>query len=841
MDAFLQTLDPRRQTLDAGLWIGRGQCIEHYGTGEAYLPLLTALGRLCREPEGAQLVAVLKQYAPTWLVQLPSLLTTEEATALQGKTAGATRARMLRELAEAIEEMATKRPLVLWLEDLHWSDVSTLDWLAFIARRREHARLLVIGTYRPVEVLTHEHPLKAVKQELHLHGQCQELAVEFLRAEHVAEYLVRRFAVAAQSHAPFHRLARAIHDRTDGNPLFMVNMVDQLMSQDVFVEVDEHWTVQKEEDAIGAVPESLRQMIEQQVERLGAEERRMLEAASVAGVEFSAAAIAAGVETEPDAVEEQCTRLARREQFLRLAGTTEWPDGTVAARYSFLHALYQEVLYERVTTGRRVQLHHRIGEREEQAYGERTREIAAELAMHFERGRDIPKAVHHHGQAGQQALQRSAPQEVISHLTTALELLTALPDTPARAQQELALQMALGPALMGVKGYGAPEVEQAYARAQELCQQLGEPLQFLPVLHGLLLYYHSRGKLGTALELETQLRHLAQRHQDPILLAEVHFASGVLLFLQGQLAPARAALERCLAVYEPQQASAHVSRYGQDPGVAAGVLAAFVCWLRGYPEQALRQAQAALTLAQELSHPYSLGFTFFWAAHLYQCRGEAQAVQAYGEELMRLAQEFEFAIGSVHGMILQGWALAERGQMEEGVTRIREGLAGARAIGVEAGRTYFLAVLAEAHRKGGQAEGGLSVLAEARAQVDRTGERFYEAELYRLKGELLLAQEIKSQNSKVKAQKSRVPNPQSQILDPNSEAEACFLKAIEIAQRQQAKSWELRATTSLARLWQQQGKTAEAHQMLSEIYHWFTEGFDTKDLQEAKALLEELT
>ena len=226
---------------------------------------------------------------------------------------------MLRELAEAIEAVTAERPLVLVLEDLHWSDVSTLDWLAFIARR-EAARLLVFGTYRPVEVLAREHPLKAVKHELQLHGQCQELVVDFLREDHVAEYLVRRFAVGAQDRAPFDRLARAIHQRTDGNPLFMVNVVDELIARGVFVQGEGQWIVQEEEDAVGAVPENLRQMIEQQVERLSAEERRVLEAASVASVGFSAAVVAAGVGTEPDAVEERCRELARREQFIRLLG-----------------------------------------------------------------------------------------------------------------------------------------------------------------------------------------------------------------------------------------------------------------------------------------------------------------------------------------------------------------------------------------------------------------------------------------------------------------------------------------------------------------------------------------
>src|SRR6058998_869005 len=209
---------PNPQSLTPGLWIGHGQCIEHYGAGEVYLPVLEALGRLCREPEGKRLVELLNQHAPSWLVQMPELLSTAELEVLQRKVAGTTRERMLREMAEAMEALTAERPLVLWLEDLHWSDYSTLDWLAFVARRREPARLLVIGTYRPVEVIAREHPLKGVKQELQLHGYCGEQPLELLSEGDVGEYLAVRFSVGAQHAAPLQGLARVIHQRTEGNP-----------------------------------------------------------------------------------------------------------------------------------------------------------------------------------------------------------------------------------------------------------------------------------------------------------------------------------------------------------------------------------------------------------------------------------------------------------------------------------------------------------------------------------------------------------------------------------------------------------------------------------------------
>lgn len=449
VDAFLTRLADEREH-EHELWIGRGQCIEHYGASEAYLPLLEALGRLGRESGGQRLIELLSQHAPTWLVQMPALLTAPELEMLQRKTQGMTRERMLRELAEAVERLTAESPLVLWLEDLHWCDVSTLDWLTFVARRREPARLLVIGTYRPVDVLVQGHPLRAVKQELQTHGNCAELLLDFLSEEAVAEYLAVRFSVpsplaggacpepsrrsqdggalrqehdrrpphpgplpqgerGSQTEAFLQKLARTIHRRTDGNPLFMINVINDLVAQGVLVQSDGRWELKgKAEEVAGGVPESLQQLIEQRIERLRPEIQRLLEVASVAGAEFSAAAVAAGIEIKVDGIEEQCEELVRREHFLRASGTAEWPDGTVAARYGFLHALYQEVLYHRLTARRRQRLHQQIGEREEKGYGEQAREIAAELALHFERGRDYRKAIQYLQQAGENALRRSA-------------------------------------------------------------------------------------------------------------------------------------------------------------------------------------------------------------------------------------------------------------------------------------------------------------------------------------------------------------------------------------------------------------------------------------------------
>src|SRR5262249_32053661 len=298
--------DPSHQPRDARPWIGRGQCIEHYGVGEPYMPILEALGRLCREVEGTEVLALLRQHAPTWLVQMPAVLSAAELEELQRRTTGGTRERMLRELAEALGALTAARTLILWIEDLHWSDYSTFAVLSVLARRHEAARLLILGTYRPAEVLMREHPLHGLTRELQLHGLCQELALDFLSEAMVAEYLHQRFKVAVTSHSPFHRLARVVHQRTDGSPLFMVTVVNELIARSVVTQTQGGWELRSEgADPTFGTPVNLRQWIEQQIGQVGAAARTVLETASVVGADFSTAEVAAGTDQSVEAVEEQ--------------------------------------------------------------------------------------------------------------------------------------------------------------------------------------------------------------------------------------------------------------------------------------------------------------------------------------------------------------------------------------------------------------------------------------------------------------------------------------------------------------------------------------------------------
>jgi predicted ATPase len=388
------------------------------------------------------------------------------------------------------------------------------------------------------------------------------------------------------------------------------------------------------------------------------------------------------------------------------------------------------------------------------------------------------------------------------------------------------MQTTLGPALVATKGFAAPEVWHAYTRARALCQQVGDPLQRFQVLRGLWYVALIRLELRTARELGEQLLTLAQQADDAVLRVEAHYALGLTMNYRGALAAAQTHLAQGIALYDPQQHRTHAVRYGQDAGVACRAYGALTLWWLGYPERALRQSAEAVTLARELAHPFSVGFAFVFAAWLHQLRREGPQTQAWAEAAMALVAEHKFAALHAQGAIYRGWAVAAQGaqpgvgqeQGQEGLSQIQQGLAAWRATGAEGVRPYYLALQAEATAQVGQPEAALTLLAEALAVANDTEERRWEAELYRLTGEVLLT---------LSASK-------------HAEVETCLRQALAIARGQQAKALELRAAMSLSRLWQRQDKRAAAYDLLAPVYGWFTEGFETPDLQEAKALLETL-
>jgi predicted ATPase len=795
------------------LRLARGQCLEGYGGMEAYYPMLEALGELCRGAGGDAVVETLATHAPTWLVQFPALMTRAYRDTLQQELLGTTRERMLRELAALLETLTADRPLLLVFEDLQWVDHATVDVLAVLARRRAPAQLLLVATYRPVDLAFWEHPLRALTQELLVHQLCHELVVEPLGEADVAAYL----AAAAGARLP-EGLAGLVSRYSEGNPLFMRAALDHLTQQGALGQEADGWVLRVPiaEIEIG-IPERVRQMIEAQIARLRPEEQRMLEVASVAGAVFTASVCAAAAHLDPEHCEALCETLARRQHLVRTAGPRQLPDGSIAQRYAFVHALYREVCYWRQAPRRRATLHRRLGEQMEGVFAARLPEVASELAYHFEAGTAWARAVMYLRLVADTAERRYAYREAAGILRHALTLVNHLPEAPERTRQALPLYMALGAVLQTAQGHAAPEVEQAYTEAYTLCQQVGEPPELVPVLMGLWRVYLMRPQMDTARTLGETLLRLAHQAHDPVLAVTAHYALGVTWFFRGVLSAARLHLEEGLACYTPEQRRAPLFPMGHDLGVGYRVYTAMTLWLLGYPAQALARLHDGLVLAHE-SHPYSLAAARWCAAFIAQFRRDVPTVYEQAEAAVALSTAQGFPLWAAYGTSLRGWALAMQGQGAEGVAQVRQGIAASRATGAALCVPYFCTLLADVAAHLGHPADGLQALTEAQTLVEQQEERWWEAEIYRLRGVVLLRQ----------------------TMPQEAEAEAWLQRALDVARRQEAKGLELRAAMSVAHLWQQQGKRAEACALLAPIYGWFTEGFDTADLQEAKALLDAL-
>ncbi|HEV8715146.1 MAG TPA: adenylate/guanylate cyclase domain-containing protein, partial [Candidatus Binatia bacterium] len=662
---------------------------------------------------------------------------------------------------------AERQPVRFEVEDLHWVDPSTLEFLGLLIDQVPAARMLVVLTFRP-EFISPWTPRSHLTL-LTLNRLTRK------QAEVMVEYVTGGKALPTEV---FQRIVA----KTDGVPLFVEELTKMMLESGLLKEEDGRYELTGPLPSL-AIPATLQDSLMARLDRL-APVREIAQVGATLGREFSYEVLQAVSPLDKATLQQGLRQLVETELLYQRGLPPQ-------ATYLFKHALIQDTAYQSLLKSKRQQYHQQIAQVLEERFPE-ARETQPELlAHHYTEAGRISQAIPYWQQAGQRAIQRSANVEAISHLTKGVELLRALPDTPERSQYELMLQITLGVPLMITQGYAALEVEKAYTRARELCQQLGETPQLFPVLRGLWTFYLVRAELQTAHELGKQLLRLAQSVQDPALLLEAHLALGNTLFFLGELAPAREHLEQGITLYDPQQHRSHAFLYGQDPGVDGLSYAALVLWLLGYSDQALKRSHEALALAHELAYPYSVAFALDFAAVFHHLRRDGQVAQERAEAAITLSTEQGFAQWVAHGIILRGWALAEQGQGKE-IAQIRQGLAAWRTTGAELALPYYLALLAEAYEKAGQVEEALTVLAEALVEVHKNEGSFYEAELYRLKGQLTLKQSgVRSPESEVTNPQPLTPNPQAE-----AEAEACFLKAIEIARKQRAKSLELRAVMS---------------------------------------------
>jgi predicted ATPase len=794
--------------------IAGGTCVELHGEGEAYLPILEALERLAREAGAEPVRRVLRRWAPSWLAQLPGLLRPDESKQTPAPLPVATPTRMLREFCVAVEVLSRERPLVLWLEDLHWSDLATLDLLAALAARSEAARLLILATYRPVDAAMRTHPIAPLKRALVAHRGRRELALELLDEMAVRAYLRQRFAAEFEP-----ALAALIHGQTEGNPLFMVTLVNHLVAEGWLAraEADEGWTQALSIEALrGTVPESLKGVVQTQIDRMSAEEVEVLVAGSAVGETFAAQLVAAALDWEVVAVEKVCGRLASGGRLIDAAGAGHWPDGSAGERFRFQHAIFRTVLYQRMATAQRQELHYRIATRLEEGHAGGITSVAAELAAHFERGGDPERAVLHLAEAAAGVRQRSGDREAMAYFDRALALLSTLPDSDDRARHEIELRMHRWTE-MNVSTVGSAEDQDASLnRVIELCDRLGDSRARAYASSYRTLSLIVEGELNAAASFDERRVEVASSLADPALLSAGHSAVARIAFYRGELDRAQLEYPLSLDALEGVELQELPLLLGHDPGVLALGHLGCTRWLQGCPDQARLHAGACLARSEALGSPLNRCYALILVLFVEQLRRDAEAAGAFARSLDEIVEEDGFELPYPQFWAVTGWACAHSGEMDAALVRLREGISVARRVRIRQGLSHLLATLAEAELGRGATHEGLAAIDDALAFVEETGERFWEAEIHRLKGELLL------------------------LAGEGAQVEACFQTALDVARRQGARSLELRAATSLAGFWKSGSRKDEARALLAPVYDDFTEGLDTLDLREAKTLLDSL-
>ncbi|HTV26702.1 MAG TPA: AAA family ATPase [Xanthobacteraceae bacterium] len=766
-DAFLEELAGADATR-----IALGQCLDHHGAGEPYLPLIEALTRLAQATNGSSVKEILSAQAPSWLAQMPSLWNRAERRALEGRSPP-TRERMMRELTHALEAIASDTPLVLRVEDIHWSDESTLDWIGQVARRPEAARLMVLATFRPADAAAAKGGIDRLVAELELHGLCREIALPPLGLDAVESYLNIRLG---DDDAEWRRLALLLLERTGGNPLFIASIVREF-AQDR--------AVGRTLTAMRSVPHDVRRFIERQINDLAEEDRDLLMAASVVGREFAAAAVASALDRQIDVIEIGCMRLARRGVFIGKsgseAGSVTWPDGTRSETYWFRHDLYRELLYENLPATRRALCHSRTGRRIESAWSCALDAVAAEVADHYERGHEAVRAIPHHHRAAASALRRSANAEAIRHLQQALNGATKISDDVERGRIEFKLLVNLGAAFIATRGFSAAEVAEIYARAEALCDRLGEGADIFPALWGQWMFRWGRSEIDAAWLLCERLQALADRSGDTGLKLQAHHAAWATLFGLGMLADACAHADAGLALYDATIHQPMASSYGNhDAGNCARYFKALALALVGDDDNARSMADYAVTVAKQLNDPFSLALSLYFGAAAAQILGDTAVAAERSKASYELAVEHNLAMPKAWSTGVLGWCAAEDGEPERGAALLNEAIAALEATRSRHFMPYLLGLLAHVRFRLGQLTEAMKAVEKGIALSEGGGERFYSAELHRLKGELLA----------------------STMGDCRLEAKRSFGTAIEIARKQGAASLEAKASASLDR-WRQ--------------------------------------
>ena len=809
VDAFVE------RHIGAGdVWCARGRCVDQYGSGEPYLPILEALESLAQQVGTAAFRDVLARYAPAWLAQLSWLVHEADTAALPRPAADATAQRLLREIAQALEVLAAEKPIVLWLEDLHWSDPSSLALVSFLAGRPGPARLLLVASFRPADARAADSALPALSLQLQQRGQASEHALGLLDETAVASYLRIRFGAVAA--LPFAELAAFVRRRTEGNALFMVGVVDDLVRRRALTQEGSVWSLSGRIDAIGDdLPDNLLHLVDEQFERLSESDRRLVEAAAVAGTDFSAAAVAAALQADIETTEDRCARLAQQGRFLRAAAPVAWPDGTVASGFCFLHALYWRGTDRRVPEHRRADWQRRIGLAQEAAYGPLCGQVAAELAMRFEAARDSARSLRYLELAAAAALARCAYGEGIELLRRALAFVPQLP-AGQQPRREIDLLFPLGAALMAAQGYASDEVKATYERAVVICRSGMPPADLVRAYRGIWNVVFLRADLDQADAVAAELLRHAQACDNPGMVFDAHAKLGETCLHRGDFAGAGNHLRHALSL--PISAD-DPTRSREAPRVVAYL--SWVLWHTGVPTQALARGDEALNLAARTASAHTRAFVLGFVSWLHAFCGDNEAALDLARRQHVLCVEHGLVYWRAWSEFTQGLVKSRQGDARAGADAMAAALAAMRDTRADVGITHFQCLLAEAELEAGRPERALAAL-EAAAELEaRTGTAYAAAETARLFGEVARAET-------------------GDAIATGRHAQERFASALDIARRQRSRAYELRAAVSLARLWAASGQPVRAAELLEPVYAGFDEGHGTADLVNARALLDRL-
>ena len=714
-------------------------------------------------------------------------------------------------VTELVTRVARSTPCLFLLDDLQWADKGSLLLLIHLAQFIPTMPVMVVGTFRDFD-LDPAGPLNQTLDELIRRHLLERITLAGLPEESVGEMLR-----SLGEQEPPERVVRMFHAHTEGNPFFVEELFRHLVERGGLIDSTGAFRNDFEVGELD-VPESLRVVIGRHLARLGDDTLKALGAAATIGRAFTFDLLAACVEMDADST---LNCLEEAEDAGLIASRFEYPD----ARFQFSHELVRRAVLSNLSAPRRQRLHLRVADAIQRLYPERLEDHVDDLAHHlWEAGTaaEIGKTIEYLRMASHRALLKGAYDTSASHLRNALELLNKLPPSASRESQELALQIALGAVLIAIKGFSSPEVEKVYSRARQLCQQAGEAPQLFPVLSGLWMFYTSRGEHIAARDLAEHCLRIAHTVGETGLFIHAHQILGVGFITTGDFVKANEHLEQVLEKYDAREHRSLVYTYGQDPAAFVLTLISWPLWFLGYPDRALRRCREAEALAQQLNHPYTSLSVAAFGTWLYQFTRNPQAVEALASQAISISTDHGFVFYRPYGLIMRGWAIVERGHVSEGIAQMRAGLDEYRTIGGGSIKPSFLSLLAEAYGKMGQFKQALNVLAEAQDLADKNEERWWQAELHRIKGELMLQH-----------RDGHTASHNDQVA-----AEDCFHQALGVARSQRAKSLELRAAMSLCRLWTQQSRSSEAQGLLQKTLDTFEEGFETRDLTDAKLLME---